>query len=82
MAETSEKTKKAKAPAKPKAAAGATKKATTKKQTISEKVIAATPSHDEIALLAMQYWVERGHQDGHAEQDWFRAERELMKLAS
>jgi hypothetical protein len=89
-----EKVKKAKAPAKPKAVAEKTKEATTakkvavkkpavaKKQTISEKVIATTPSHEEIALLALRYWAERGHQHGQHEQDWLRAERELMQMAS
>ena len=84
MAETIEKTKKAKAPAKPKAAAAGTttKKTAAKKQTVAEKVTATTPTHEEISRLAQQYWAERGHQDGQAEQDWLRAERELMQMAS
>jgi hypothetical protein len=83
MAETTEKIKKAKAPAKPRAAAGTTtKKTTAKKQTVAEKVTATTPTHEEIALLAQQYWIERGRQDGQAEQDWLRAEQELMSMAS
>jgi flagellar biosynthesis/type III secretory pathway protein FliH len=87
-----EKLKKAKAPAKPRATAGAVKKATpksaspkkivAKKKTIAEQVTATTPSREEIARLAQQFWVERGHQDGLAEQDWLRAERELMGMAS
>ena len=72
-----EKVKKTKAPAKPKAAAG-----TTKKETVIEKVTRTTPTHAEIARLAEQYWAERGRQDGQAEQDWLRAERELMQMAS
>jgi hypothetical protein len=91
MAET---TKKAKAPAKPKATAAAPKKTEAKKtaekksvavkskQTVAEKVTATTPTHHEIAVLALQYWAERGHHDGQAEQDWLRAEQELLKLAS
>ena len=74
--------KKAKAPAKPRATAGTTKKTTTKKKTVAEQVTAFTPSHEEIAQLALQYWAERGRQDGQAEQDWLRAEQELMKMAS
>ncbi len=81
MAETTEKVKKAKAPAKPKAAA-ASAKTPGRKQPVAEKVKATTPTHEEIAELARRYWAERGHHDGHAEQDWLRAERELMKLAS
>jgi hypothetical protein len=76
MAET---IKKAKAPAKPRAATGEAKK--TKKSTVAEQVIAMRPSHEEIARLAQQYWAERGWQDGQAEQDWLRAERELMKAS-
>jgi len=74
--------KKAKAPAKPRAAAGTTKKTTAKKKTVAEQVTAFTPSHEEIARLAEQYWAERGRQDGQAEQDWLRAEQELMQMAS
>jgi len=82
MAATGDKTKKAKAPAKPRAAAGTTKKTVAKKQTVAEQVVATTPTHEEIARLAEHYWAERGHQDGQAEQDWLRAERELMGMAS
>jgi hypothetical protein len=81
MAEQIEKTRKAKAPAKPKATAAASKKTTAKKQTVAEKVMATTPTHEEIAELARQYWAQRGHQDGQAEQDWLRAEQELLKIA-
>jgi maleate cis-trans isomerase len=81
MAEMIEKAKKAKAPAKPRATA-ATTKTKAKKQTVAEKVTATTPTHEEIARLAQQYWEERGWQDGQAEQDWLRAEQELMQMAS
>jgi hypothetical protein len=40
------------------------------------------PSYEEIAQLAERYWAERGWQDGYAEQDWLRAERELLGMAS
>jgi hypothetical protein len=40
------------------------------------------PSHEEIEKLARAYWAERGYQDGYAEQDWLRAEQELLKMAS
>jgi hypothetical protein len=80
MAET---VKKAKAPAKPRAAATTPKKTTTaRKKTVAEQVTAFTPTHEEIAQLAQQYWAERGWQDGQAEQDWLRAEQELRKMAS
>jgi len=80
MEEITEKPKKTKAPAKPRAAAGTAKKASTKK--VAGTTTPRIPSHEEIARLAEQYWAERGHQDGHAEQDWLRAERELRKQAS
>jgi hypothetical protein len=76
MAETITKTK---AVTKPKAPA--TAKAPAPKKTVAE-TIAAAPSHEEIAALAQQYWAERGWTEGHAEQDWLRAERELSKMAS
>jgi hypothetical protein len=89
MAETP---KKAKTPAKPRTTTGAAKTATAKdaapkkiaakKRTVAEQVTATTPSREEIARLAQQFWQERGRQDGLAEQDWLRAERELMSMAS
>jgi hypothetical protein len=71
---TTEKPKKAKAPAKP--------RTTTAKAKVAAAPAIAVPTHQEIALLAEKYWAERGWQDGAAEQDWLRAEQELMKLAS
>jgi hypothetical protein len=84
MAETTRKAKKAKSPAKPRAAAatGTTKKAAAKKRTVAEQVKATTPTHAEIALLALHYWVARGREHGQDKQDWLRAEQELMKMAS
>ena len=37
------------------------------------------PTHDEIAHLARQYWIEGGHREGHAEHDWQRAKHELSR---
>jgi hypothetical protein len=72
MAET---VKKAKAPAKPRKTAAKKVKATP----ASSPVI---PSREEIEKLARAYWEQRGYQDGFAEQDWLRAEQELLKKAS
>lgn len=73
MEETS---KKAKAPAKP-------RKTSKKKETIVEEIaVVAAPSREQIAELARKYWAERGWRDGYAEQDWLRAERELIGKAS
>jgi Protein of unknown function (DUF2934) len=76
---TTEKPKTAKAPAKPRKAAAKTPAAKTK---VAAPPTPAIPTRHEIALLAEKYWAERGWQDGAAEQDWLRAEQELMKLAS
>lgn len=35
----------------------------------------------EIAILAYQFWQERGCPEGCPEEDWFRAERELHSQA-
>jgi len=95
---TTENVKKTKAPAKPKKTAKAVEgetgtvvkaapKAATKTKAVPKTAavdIAAsrTPSYEEIARLAERYWAERGWQDGYAEQDWLRAERELLGMAS
>ncbi len=73
---TTEKPKAAKAPAKTPAKP---RKTATK---VAAAPTIAIPTHHEIAMLAEKYWAERGWQDGAAEQDWLRAEQELMKLAS
>ncbi len=67
--------KKVKAPAKP-------RKTVTKKTKVAEAAKAVMPSHEEIERLARSYWAARGYQDGSAEQDWLRAEQELLKMAS
>ena len=83
-----EKEKKAKAPAKPRATTTRTRKTSTKEATPVVEAVTpthvetVTPTHEEIARLAQQFWAERGHTDGHAEQDWLRAEQELMLMAS
>jgi hypothetical protein len=86
---TTEKPKTAKTPTKPRKTAEKTTavKTTAAKTTAAKTKVAvpptpAVPAHHEIALLAEKYWAERGWQDGAAEQDWLRAEQDLMKLAS
>ncbi len=39
-------------------------------------------SPDQIAQLAHRFWAERGHQHGHHEEDWYRAEQEILSKAS
>ena len=65
----------------PKTAARSKAKAAEKTEVIAVAVVRA-PSYEEIARLAERYWAERGWQDGYAEQDWLRAERELLRMAS
>jgi len=36
------------------------------------------PTHEEIAQLAYCLYESRGRQDGHAMEDWLRAEQELV----
>ena len=48
----------------------------------AKKQTTVAPSREEIARLAHQYWAERGHRDGHHEEDWYRAEQELRGKAS
>ncbi len=65
----------------PAVAAKKTAKAAPKTKTV-DIVASRTPTYAEIAQLAERYWAERGWQDGYAEQDWLRAERELLGMAS
>ena len=49
--------------------------------------VAAAPSDgivpaDEIATLAFSYWESRGYQGGSPEEDWLRAENDLLQRHS
>jgi hypothetical protein len=68
-------TKKTKATAKP-------HKTAAKQEKVAQPTRLAMPSRAEIEQLARQYWAQRGYKDGHAEQDWLRAEQELLQMAS
>jgi len=35
-------------------------------------------TYEKIALLAYRYWEERGRPGGSDQEDWFRAEREVL----
>jgi len=43
---------------------------------------AALPSREAVARLAYAYWEARGYQGGSPEEDWNRAERELLASAA
>lgn len=62
-----------------KPASGVHKHATNKEVKKPETVRAVT--REEIASLAYSFWESRGYEDGFAEGDWLRAERELLILA-
>ena len=53
----------------------AVKKSAAKKAPAKKKVAA---THEEISKLAHQYYLERGGQHGSDEDDWMRAEKELL----
>ena len=72
MADTVKKTK---APAKP-------RKAAVKTDKVAATPAPVMPSREEIEKLAQLYWAQRGYTDGFAEQDWLRAEQELLQKAS
>jgi hypothetical protein len=72
--EMTEPGKKTRATAKP-------RKPATKKEKVAA-IAKPAPSREEIEQRAWKFWVERGYQDGHAEQDWLRAEQELLQMAS
>ena len=80
----------AKKASKPKASSAAMHKHTAKKSAkpLTENVstVESAPqaqshpsvvTNEKIAARAYQYWEARGFQGGSAEEDWFRAEREL-----
>jgi len=41
----------------------------------------AVPARDEISRLAYFYWEARGGKGGSAEDDWYRAEQEILALS-
>jgi Protein of unknown function (DUF2934) len=82
--------KKATTPKKPRTTASKTvaptgiaaKTAAPKKKTVKAKATPVMVTHEAIALLAHRFWIERGGQHGSHEDDWIRAERELLGKAS
>lgn len=67
-----------------KSPASAEKKTTARKAPAKKTAAAAdpvadrhTPTHQEIAQLAEQFWIERGRPDGSPEVDWLRARQTL-----
>jgi hypothetical protein len=77
MADTTRKTKTT-----TKSRTAATKTATKAEPQKETAVKVSKPTREEIERLAKTYWEARGRVDGYAEQDWARAEKELLKAAS
>ena len=69
-------------PKKTKTTTAKTRKPAAKKAKAAQITRPAMPSREEIERLAQSYWAQRGYQDGYAEQDWLRAEQDLLKMAS
>jgi len=57
-------------------------KASAKRRKATTKNPVAPPSYQEIAKLAQRYWDDRGRPEGSPEQDWLRAEKDLLERAS
>lgn len=82
MAETVKKTAtKPKAAAKPRKTAATTNGANGAPSNVTEMPVSPA-SFDQVARLAHQLWIERGHQHGYDAEDWFRAEQMLRSKAS
>ncbi len=47
-------------------------------ETAAPESVEAGPTFDDIARLAYSYWEARGYQGGSSEEDWLRAEQELL----
>ncbi|MGA3012299.1 MAG: DUF2934 domain-containing protein [Terracidiphilus sp.] len=77
MADTAKKTKTA---TKPRATTTKTATKTAPAKETAAKV--SKPTREQIERLAKTYWEARGRVDGYAEQDWARAEKELLNGAS
>jgi S-adenosylmethionine synthetase len=75
-----DKVKKTNATAKPRKTAAS--KTAAKNGKVAQSPKLTLPSRAEIEQLARQYWAQRGYTDGQAEQDWLRAEQELLQMAS
>jgi hypothetical protein len=64
----------------PKATKAAAKTTTTEVRQAEQPTLRPRPSHEQIAHVAYGYFLQRHGQHGHHEQDWFRAEQELLRL--
>jgi hypothetical protein len=50
----------------------------TKTSSAATPAMASAPSYEQIAKRSYEIYLERGGEHGHAEEDWARAETELL----
>jgi hypothetical protein len=50
----------------------------TKTSSVASGAVAPAPTHEEIAKRSYEIYLERGGEHGYAEEDWARAETELL----
>ena len=72
--------KTATAPRKPRPSATKEPAAAKQAVAVAAAVVFYSPTQDEIAALAYSYWADRGCQGGSPEEDWLRAEQELLTV--
>jgi len=60
------------------ASAGASSSFSTPASTVESQDTKISVSREEIAKLAHSYWVARGYTQGNPDEDWLRAETELL----
>lgn len=77
-ASAEKKTTARKAPAKKAAAAPVVESVAVDPISVDQAIAKRTPTHEEIAILAQQFWNERGRPYGSPEVDWLRAEATLQ----
>ena len=51
------------------------------KRAVKQPIPTPSITSEQIAQFAYSLWEARGHHGGSPEDDWFRAERELLELA-
>ncbi len=48
---------------------------------LAENRVSRTPTHEEIAVIAYEIYIQRGGGDGNSVADWLEAERRLAQAA-
>jgi hypothetical protein len=62
------------------ATAGASKRSASRSEALVSAVLSdAPPTREQIAVRAYELFIKSGYQDGHSEEHWLQAERELKR---